>query len=70
MEGRTLAFATRALGHFVATSPHIRGAVAHRPSLFDSLISALGGNSSSGGGVGARGGKGRGGAGGVGREHR
>lgn len=61
-DGKTLAAAAAALGHFIATSPHIRGAVAQRSIMFDSLVSALrpkvsravgGGNGGGGGGSGA-----------------
>lgn len=50
VEGKTLAFATAALGRLVATSLHLRVAVAHRSRLFDALVFALNPRVSSGGG--------------------
>lgn len=41
VEGKTLSFASFALGHLVATSTSIRDSIAHRGSLFDALVSAL-----------------------------
>lgn len=41
MERKTLSFACFALGHLVATSASIRGSIAHRSRLFDTLVSAL-----------------------------
>eukprot|EP00752_Nemacystus_decipiens_P007651 g6840.t1 len=41
VERKTLSFACFALGHLVATSASIRGSIAHRSRLFDTLVSAL-----------------------------
>lgn len=41
MERKTLSFACFALGHLVTTSASIRGSIAHRSRLFDTLVSAL-----------------------------
>ena len=41
MERKTLSFACFSLGHLVATSASIRGSIAHRSRLFDTLVSAL-----------------------------
>lgn len=67
VERKTLSFACFALGHLVATSASIRGSIAHRSRLFDTLVSALrprmaAATASSGGGGGIGGGLGPGGS--------
>lgn len=56
MEGKTLSFASFALGYLVATSTSIRDSIAHRGSLFDALVSALRPRLSAKGGGGGGGG--------------
>lgn len=66
VERKTLSFACFALGHLVATSASIRGSIAHRSGLFDTLVSALRPRAApatvSGGGGGGGGGLGPGGS--------